>query len=82
VHLLGAAQIVFHGSGARTFLIVPFEVWAAFRFGQRGVTTAVAAVCAMALWYTLVANRGPFAGQPMPEPLALPPPYPPTPRAS
>jgi signal transduction histidine kinase len=71
VLLLGAAQIVFHGSGARTFLIVPFVVWAAFRFGQRGVTTAIAAVCAMALWYTLVVKRGPFAGQPLHEALAL-----------
>ena len=60
VLLLGAAQIVFHGSGARTFLIVPFVVWAAFRFGQRGVTTAIAAVCAMALWYTLVAEARPL----------------------
>jgi signal transduction histidine kinase len=71
VLLLGAAQIVFHGSGARTFLIVPFVVWAAFRFGQRGVTTAVAAVCAMALWYTLVVKRGPFASHPMHEALLL-----------
>ena len=71
VLLLGATQIVFHGSGARTFLVVPFIVWAAFRFGQRGVTTAVAAVCAMALWYTLAVKRGPFAGPPMHEALLL-----------
>ena len=71
VLLLGATQIVFHGSGARTFLVVPFIVWAAFRFGQRGVTTAVAAVCGIALWYTLGVQRGPFAGQPMHEALLL-----------
>jgi signal transduction histidine kinase len=71
VLLLGATQIVFHGSGARTFLIVPFVVWAAFRFGQRGVTTAIAAVCAMALWYTLAVQRGPFAGHPPHEALLL-----------
>jgi signal transduction histidine kinase len=71
VLLLGATQIVFHGSGARTFLVVPFIVWAAFRFGQRGMTTAVAAVCAMALWYTLAIKRGPFASEPMHESLLL-----------
>jgi signal transduction histidine kinase len=69
--LLGATQIVFHGGAARTFLIVPFVVWAAFRFGQRGMTTAVAVVCAMALWYTLAAKRGPFAAEPVPEALLL-----------
>ena len=71
VLLLGATQIVFHGSGARTFIIVPFVVWAAFRFGQRGVTTAVAVVCAMALWYTLGVKRGPFAAEPLHEALLL-----------
>jgi signal transduction histidine kinase len=71
VLLLGATQIVFHGSGARTFLIVPFIVWAAFRFGQRGMTTAVTAVCAIALWYTLAIKRGPFASEPMHESLLL-----------
>jgi signal transduction histidine kinase len=39
---------------------VPFIVWAAFRFGQREVTTVVAVVCAMALWYTLHEERGPL----------------------
>ena len=71
VLLLGATQIVFHGSGARSFLVVPFIVWAAFRFGQRGVTTSIAAVCGMALWYTLVLKRGPFASHPMHEALLL-----------
>jgi integral membrane sensor domain MASE1 len=71
VLLLGATQIVFNGSGARTFIIVPFVVWAAFRFGQRGVSTAIAAVCAMALWYTLGVKRGPFAAEPLHEALLL-----------
>ena len=71
VLLLGATQIVFHGSGARSFLVVPFIVWAAFRFGQRGVTASIAAVCGMALWYTLVLKRGPFASHPMHEALLL-----------
>ncbi|HEV3007954.1 MAG TPA: MASE1 domain-containing protein [Burkholderiales bacterium] len=50
VLLLGAAHLVFSAGFAHTFLIVPFIVWAAFRFGQREVMTAIAAVCAIALW--------------------------------
>jgi signal transduction histidine kinase len=56
--LLGAAHIVFSAGFSHTFLIVPFIVWAAFRFGQREVTSAIAVVCAMALWYTLEDDRG------------------------
>ena len=43
-----------------TFLILPFIIWAAFRFTRREVTTAIAAVCAIAVWYT-GAGHGPFA---------------------
>jgi len=43
-----------------TFLIAPFIIWAAFRFGQREVTTANAVVCGLAVWYT-VEQRSPFA---------------------
>jgi PAS domain S-box-containing protein len=32
------------------FLIVPFIIWAAFRFGQREVTTATAVACSLAIW--------------------------------
>ena len=71
VLLVVAAHLVFRAGFARTFLIVPFVVWAAFRFGQAGVTTAVAVVCAMALWYTLHADRGPFAAPPIQESLLL-----------
>ena len=71
VLLVGASQIVFAGGAARTFLIVPFVVWAAFRFGQRGVTTTVAVVCAIALLHTIGAERGPFAAQPRHEALLL-----------
>jgi signal transduction histidine kinase len=71
VLLLGAAHVVFGAGFARSFLIVPFIVWAAFRFGQREVTTAVAVVCAMALWYTLHADRGPFAEATLYESLVL-----------
>src|SRR5215831_5010517 len=64
--LLGATWVVF-GSGTPgkspyplTFLIAPFIIWAAFRFGQREVTTANALVCGLAVWYT-VEQRSPFA---------------------
>ena len=36
-----------------TFVSLPFIIWAAFRFGQREVATAIAVVCAVAVWYTL-----------------------------
>jgi diguanylate cyclase (GGDEF)-like protein len=36
-----------------TFLALPFIIWAAFRFGHREVTTAIAVVCGIAVWYTL-----------------------------
>jgi diguanylate cyclase (GGDEF)-like protein len=36
-----------------TFVTLPFIIWAALRFGQREVTTAVAVVCGIAVWYTL-----------------------------
>jgi diguanylate cyclase (GGDEF)-like protein len=36
-----------------TFVALPFIIWAAFRFGQREVTSAIAVVCGIAVWYTL-----------------------------
>jgi signal transduction histidine kinase len=71
VLLVVATHLVFSTGFARTFLIVPFIVWAAFRYGQVGVTTAVAVVCAMALWYTLHSTRGPVAAPPLHESLLL-----------
>jgi signal transduction histidine kinase len=71
VVLLAATHFVFGAGFARTFLIVPLVVWAAFRFGQVGVTSAVAVICGMALWYTLHAARGPFATTPLQESLLL-----------
>jgi diguanylate cyclase (GGDEF)-like protein len=44
-----------------TFAILPFIIWAAFRFRQREVATLNAAVCAIAVWFTLE-GRGPSAG--------------------
>jgi signal transduction histidine kinase len=69
--LVLCTHVVFSGSFARTFLVVPLVVWAAFRFGQREVTAAVAVVCAMALWYTLRRETGPFAALPRQEALLL-----------
>jgi len=35
------------------FVALPFIIWAAIRFGQREVTTAIAVVCGVAVWYTV-----------------------------
>ncbi len=56
---------------ATTFLIVPFVIWAALRFGQREVTTAITVICAIALWYTLRRDSGPFATAPLDAALVL-----------
>ena len=75
--LLFAAHVVFSGGYgtaspySTTFVIVPFVVWAAFRFRQRGVTTATAAICGIALWYTLKGETGPFSTAPLHESLLL-----------
>ena len=42
------------------FLCIPFLVWAAFRFGQREVATAVVLLSGIAIWGTL-RGLGPFA---------------------
>lgn len=41
------------------FMILPLIIWAALRFSQRVVTTAIAASCAIAIYYTLK-GLGPF----------------------
>ncbi|TAK84568.1 MAG: PAS domain S-box protein [Betaproteobacteria bacterium] len=75
--LVVASHVVFSGgTGGRpaygtTFLIVPFVVWVAFRFSQREVTTAVAALSAIAIWYTLQLRLGPFSAPPVNEALLL-----------
>ena len=64
--LLVAVSAIFGNAFSNTaflpfpFMILPFIIWAAFRFKQREVTTAIAIVCAIAMWYTLD-RRGPFA---------------------
>src|SRR5256886_12310956 len=69
--LLAATHVAFSSGFGRTFVVVPLIVWAAFRFGQREVTTAIAVVCALALWYTLSEESGPFAAAPLNESLLL-----------
>jgi diguanylate cyclase (GGDEF)-like protein len=57
--LLAAAAAISSDDATRfapfslTFVSLPFIIWAAFRFGQREVTTAIAVVCGVAVWYTL-----------------------------
>jgi PAS domain S-box-containing protein len=64
--LLLATQFIFgrapdSGSPvAGPFVILPLFVWAAFRFGQREVATAIAVVCVISVFHT-VSGRGPFA---------------------
>jgi diguanylate cyclase (GGDEF)-like protein len=64
--LLSVSLVVFSGSATflssfeATFMLLPLMIWAALRFSQRGVTTATAAVCAIAIYYT-VNSIGPFA---------------------
>jgi signal transduction histidine kinase len=67
VLLVGSVHFVFSTPLSRTFLVVPIIVWAAFRFGQREVTTTIAVVSAIALWYTLERGDGPFATLPLHE---------------
>jgi diguanylate cyclase (GGDEF)-like protein/PAS domain S-box-containing protein len=74
--LLAVMSAVF-GYGSQTtspyqwpFLILLFVIWAAFRFDQRGVTATIAAVCAIAVAFT-VEGRGPFALSSLSESLLL-----------
>jgi len=69
--LVTTTEIVFSAGFGRSFVLLPFIVWAAFRFGQREVTAASALLCGMALWYTLSAQAGPFASLPVNESLLL-----------
>ncbi len=48
-------------AGARFYFPVPFLFWAAFRFGMRGASGAVAILAVLAV-YGAINGRGPFAG--------------------
>ena len=58
--IFGGGMAPFIPSLPLTFAILPFVIWAAFRFRQRKVATVNALVCAMAVWSTLEGS-GPFA---------------------
>lgn len=64
--LLLAAAAIATGDSSQSgpfslaFMTLPFIMWGAFRFGQREVTAAIAVICAVALWYTVV-RRDPTA---------------------
>ncbi|HEV2283233.1 MAG TPA: MASE1 domain-containing protein [bacterium] len=60
VALLGVSVVVFGSRYPFGFAIVPFLIWAAFRFGARDATTVVALVAAVAVVGTLH-ELGPFA---------------------
>ena len=61
-----AILLIFGGIAANgmsvsfAFLALPLVVWAAIRFSQREVTTAIAMVCAIAVWHA-VKGRYPFS---------------------
>jgi PAS domain S-box-containing protein len=66
-----ASDLVFSAGLARTFIVMPFIVLAAFRFGQREVMSACAVICGVALWYTLRGDVGPWSELPQNEMLLL-----------
>jgi len=67
VGLITISQIIFGGSFDKEWLdyphwLFPFVIWAALRFGQRGVTAAIAVISGLAIWHTLN-GFGPFVGR-------------------
>ncbi|MBI2837692.1 MAG: MASE1 domain-containing protein [Acidobacteria bacterium] len=52
--------IFFYTSYPIAHLIFPFLIWAAFRFGNRGVTAALLVLSAIAIWGTVM-GHGPFS---------------------
>ncbi len=76
VLLVAAGEVLFGGwlaPGAvksLPYFMLPFLLWAAFRFGQREAVTAVALESGFAIWST-VRWRGPFAGDSLNESLLL-----------
>ena len=68
--VFGAGMAPYIRSLPLTFAILPFIIWAAFRFRQREVATVNALVCAMAVGFTLEGS-GPFAQGSLNESLLL-----------
>jgi len=53
------ARLAFFDDYPVTYLLAPFVLWSAFRFGQRGASTVTLLIAAAATWWTIV-QRGPF----------------------
>ncbi len=77
VTLVTVSEIVFGGSlttDATTyplaFIVFPFVIWAALRFGPRGAAAATLVVSAIAIWGT-ARQVGPFLGKTLTESLLL-----------
>ncbi len=68
--VFGPGMAPYISSVPLTFAILPFVIWAAFRFQQREVATVNALVCAMAVGFTLEGS-GPFAQGSLNESLLL-----------
>jgi signal transduction histidine kinase/CheY-like chemotaxis protein len=74
--LLAATAFVFINSATSlsgkplAFIIIPFLVWPALRFGALGATSSVVFTAALAVWGT-INGWGPFAGGPRNESLLL-----------
>ncbi|MCI0606266.1 MASE1 domain-containing protein [bacterium] len=70
--LVAAAHVVFRGwfdlISQRTYLAIPFVVWASFRFGRRGASSACFLLSAVAIWYTKN-GYGPFVSEDLNESL-------------
>jgi two-component system cell cycle sensor histidine kinase/response regulator CckA len=75
--LLGTSLLVFGqraplqaGLSPLPYLTIPFLVWAAFRFGQRGAASTLLLLAAVAVWGT-AHGRGPFVQDTLNESLLL-----------
>ena len=57
--VLATSELVFRGPRPITYAVFPILIWAAFRFGQRGATLAVALTAGLTIWHT-THSVGPF----------------------
>lgn len=63
--LFGSPELAMQGFYLASLAVFPFVIWAALRFGQRGVTLVTLVVSLMAIWGT-INGTGPFVvGEPM-----------------
>lgn len=63
--IFGSPELAMQGFYLASLAVFPFVIWAALRFGQRGVTLVTLVVSLMAIWGT-INGTGPFVvGEPM-----------------